>query len=235
MDLEKMAKEIADKEKAGQLVPTTETSSNSLSTELSFEDLNKKFLQKQVENGATLQEISEDYVKGTTTMDILNDKSKEGEDFKKDLKKEQKEILKESFKQDKVKKQKLTLEEKQSKAEAFYNGVRPILEFDFSNLIHKKVGEKDKDKIEDKKTYKDRSYGIPLMVGMLCVLTLPYFLISIILAVFNGINAMLEEIATFGKISRYIVLSIVIIVFAILIIYGGIRLSENIFKFTIIK
>lgn len=234
MDIEEKAKELAEKEKDNQM-SLSETSSNSLSTKLSLEDLNQKFLQKQVENGATLQEISEDYIKGSTTMEILNDDSKEGEAFKQDLKKEQKEILKESFKQDKVKKQKVTLEEQQQKAEAFYNGVRPILEFDFTNLIHKKVGEKDKGQIEEKKTYKDRSYGIPLMIGMLFVLTIPYFFISIILALFNGINSILEEIATFGKIARYIVLSIVIVTFAILIIYGGIRLSENIFKFTLIK
>ena len=152
---------------------------------VSFNDLQNKFLHKQVEGGKTLSEIATDFTKAQVTNDLINDKSEEGTTFRKDLANEHKDTIKESFKSDKIKARAKTLDEKKKEAEAFYNTVRPILEFDFSNLIHKKAE-------DEPKTYHDRSYGIPLMWGMLLFLTIPYFVISILLSVFNGINAVLE-------------------------------------------
>lgn len=190
--------------------------------DVSFDDLQSKFLHKQVEDGKTLSEIATDFTKAQVTTDIINDKSEEGEVFRKDLANQQKSTIKESFKGDKIREKTKTLDEKKKNAEAFYNNVRPILEFDFSNLIHKKAS-------DEPKTYHDRSYGIPLMVGMLIFLTIPYFTISIILALFNGVNAVLEEINTFGKIAKYVVLSIVLIALGIGIVYCGICGIEAIF------
>lgn len=198
---------------------------------VSFDDLQNKFLRKQVDDGKTLSEIATDFAKARVTSDIINDKSEEGKKFIKDLAEEQKDTIKEGFKGDKTKAQTKTLEAKKNKAEAFYNGVRPILEFDFSNLIHKKDSKDNKVEV---KTYSDRSYGIPLMCGMLLFLTVPYFVISIILALFNGVNAILEEVNTFGKIAKYIVLSVLIIISAILIIYCGICGVEKLFSIHII-
>lgn len=189
----------------------------------SFNDLQNKFLNKQVEEGKTLSDIATDFTKARVTSDIINDTSEEGENFRKDLANQQKSTIKESFKGDKIKEKTKTLDEKKKQAEAFYENVRPILEFDFDNLIHKKRNP------NEIKTYSDRSYGIPLMIGMLLFLTIPYFTISIILAIFNGINAVLEEINTFGKIAKYVVLSIVIIALGIGIVYCGICGIETIF------
>ncbi|CAJ0592333.1 unnamed protein product [Cylicocyclus nassatus] len=127
---------------------------------LSFDDLNNKFLKKQVEKGASLQEIATDFAKAQAISSILNDDSEDAEKTRKELKDIQQDTLKEDFNQDKINKQKETINAKQEKAEAFYKSFRPILEFDFSNLIKKK--EKDNG---EPKSYRDRSYGIPLMEG----------------------------------------------------------------------
>lgn len=181
---------------------------------ISLQEIQNKFLQTQVEKGHTLTDISMDFAKAKVTNEIINAQTPDAEKYREDLAKEQKETIKESFKQDHAKEQTKTLQEKQKKAEAFYTAFRPILEFDFSNLIKKKDNSDSKPK-----SYSDRSYGIFLMVGMLLVLTVPYFLVSIVLALFNGLNAILEEINTFGKIAKYVVLSIVIIFFGVLIVY----------------
>ena len=139
-----------------------------------------------------------------------------------------KDTLKESFKQDKVRQQKQTIAEKQQKAEAFYLSFRPILEFDFSNLVKGSKSEKEK-------TYQDRSYGIPLMVLMLCLLTIPYCIITIILAIFNGLNAVFEAVNNFGKIARAIVLSICFIVLALLAVYCILLGIEALFNIEIIN
>lgn len=179
-----------------------------------LEDLQGKYLYKQVESGKDVAEIAIDFAKTKVTSDIINDNSGKHDKLHEELAKEQKDTLKESFKGDKYKQQAKTIEEKQKKAEAFYVSFRPILEFDFSNLIKK---EKKDDKIE--KTYKDRSYGIPLMCLMLCLFVVPYCIVSLVLAIFNGINAVFEEISTFGKIAKTIVLSISFIAIACLVIY----------------
>ena len=195
----------------------------------SFDKIQNEFLQKQVEEGKTLTDITTDFAKAKVTSDLLGEDNKE---FQKELAEERKDTLKESFKQDKVRQQKQTIAEKQQKAEAFYLSFRPILEFDFSNLV--KVSKEDPNKPVEK-TYKDRSYGIFLMVLMLCLLTIPYCIITIILAVFNGLNAVFEAVNNFGKIARAIVLSICFIVLALLAVYCILLGIEALFNIEIIN
>ena len=110
----------------------------------------------------------------------------------------------------------------QEKNEAFYISYRAILEFDLEYMLHKKpkqefkkvwdpkLGKKvkvpvEKDEQEEveeprpKHTYEERSYGIPLMIMMLCVLTVPYFACVLVLAIFNAINYIFEAISRFSK------------------------------------
>ena len=180
----------------------------------SLDNLQSEYLQKQVEEGHTISEIANDFAKAKITSEIIKDEEGEYKGFHKELAKEQKETLKESFVQDKVRQQTETLSEKQKKAEAFYISFRPILEFDFSHLVRRKEKEE-----KQPKQYKERSYGIPLMVLMLFLLVVPYCVFSIILALFNGINSIFEAIATFGSVARVIAMSIFIIVIMCLVVY----------------
>lgn len=245
MDMEQMAKEIAEQEKLKQEqqkqendnLPANVEKTNLPSTETapSFENMQNKFLNKKLEQGASLNEIATDFAKAKITSDILNDDSERGQKYRDELAKEQKETIKESFRQDKVEQETNTLVGKQAKAEAFYKSVRPILEFDFTHLIERKDKQDKNNSTEVKpKTYADRSYGIPLMVCMLIVLTIPYFLVSLILAIFNGVNAILQEINNFGRIAKWIALSIFIILVAVIVIYIAICGVEALFGVGII-
>ena len=233
VDLEERARELAEKELEEKKLEITpqEEKSQSLTTLATDENgnvdlgsLNKKFLEKQIEEGKDLTAISTDYAKAQATHSILNDDSEQAKKYRQELVEEQKQTLKESFVQDKVTQQKQTIDAKQKKAEAFYKSVRPILEFDFSNLIRD-----DKYLSRPQKNYEDRSYGIFLMVCMLVVLTVPYFLISFLLAIFNGINAVFCQIATFGKIAKIISLSILIIGLSALALYCALLGIESLF------
>ena len=181
--------------------------------EIDLGSLQAQYLKKQVEEGKSIADITSDFAKAKVTSDIMRNDTGEYDKLHKELAEEEKETLKESFKQDKVRKQAETLTEKQKKAEAFYISFRPILEFDFSPLIHKKDNDKEP------KSYKDRSYGIPLMVLMLMLFVAPYCVFSIVLALFNGVNAIFEAIATFGKVARTIALSVFVLVILVLIVY----------------
>lgn len=207
---------IEEKVNAIKQVENNENLPTMHSENVTLENLNSKYLNKQVEEGKTVSEIASDFAKAKITSELINNEDGEYNKLHKELAEEQKETLKESFKQDKFEQQSKTLTEKQKKAEAFYTSFRPILEFDFSPLIHKK--EKDKDE-KPPKTYKDRSYGIPLMVLMLILFVAPYCVFSIVLALFNGLNAITEAIATFSKIAKGIAISIFIIAIAILVVY----------------
>lgn len=182
-----------------------------------LENLQEDFLKKQVEEGKSLKDITNDFAKAKVTSDIINGEGKETEKLHEELAKEQKETIKESFKQDRVEQQAKTLNAKQMRAEAFYVSFRPILEFDFSHLIHKK----DKNNSTPKE-YKDRSYGVALMCLMLALLVVPYCVFSISLALLNGINAIFEEIATFSKVARVIAITLFAFVLMILIVYCAI-------------
>lgn len=238
MDIEQRAKELAEnetlEEKSTEIITASNSDnlpSNFPEGNVSFKDLNSQFLKKQVEKGNTLQEIATDYAKATTLNDIFADESEEGKKYREDLANQQKETLKESYKQDNVKEKTKTIEEKQKKAEAFYKSFRPILEFDFDNLIKRE----DKDKPEKpKKTYEDRSYGITLMVMMLILLTIPYCFVTIVLSALNGLNAILDEINTFGKVARGIALTLLIITFVAILVYTTLLGIDKIFGTDII-
>lgn len=231
MNLEEKANELAKQEEA----KGRELAPQSNNEEMDLKKLQNEYLKKQVEKGNSITDISMDFAKAKITNEIFSDDSDEADKYKKELAKEQKGTIKESFKQDKVAQKTKTIEEKQKNAEAFYKSVRPILEFDFSNLIKKKHKKED-DNIEPKpKTYEDRSYGIPLMILMLFLLTMPYCVITIILAVFNGINAIFEAIATFSKIARYIAMSIFIIALGVLVVYCALLGIDALFGTNIVN
>lgn len=213
------AKEMVEKKEEVAIVEKKEENAIVESVEekpIDLQQLQSDFLKKQVESGKTLTEITTDFAKATVTNEIMTDDSEKGKKYREELAEEQKETIKESFKQDKAEQQAGTLTAKQKKAEAFYTSFRPILEFDFSNLIKSK---KDKNEEEKTKTYKDRSYGIPLMCLMLFLFIVPYCVISIVLAILNGINSIFEAIATFGKIARGVALTIFIFIIGCLLIY----------------
>ena len=174
-------------------------------------ELQNKYLKQQIDTGKTISEITNDFAHAQIANDLINGDDKESQNFKKELKEEKKEEIKQDFTQKRVAKQKETIEEKQKKAEAFYKSVRPILEFDFSNLTGVER--------QTNKDYKERSYGIPLMILMLALYTPLFCIISFILALFNGINAIFNGISTFGKIARTICLSLVIIIIICAIAY----------------
>lgn len=195
-----------------------------------LEDLQAKYLNKQVDEGKTVSEIAQDFAKAKTTSEIIRNEDGKHDKLHKELAEEQKETLKESFKQDKVTQQAKTLTAKHEKAEAFYVSFRPILEFDFSQLIHKKENKEEK----PPKEYKDRSYGIPLMVLMLFLFVIPYCVFSIVLALFNGVNSIFEAIATFGKVARVIAMSIFVIAIVCLALYCALLGIDSIFGTNIV-
>lgn len=199
----------------GKLVVKVDENGNKKFVKL--ENLQEDFLKKQVEDGKSLNEITNDFTKAKVTSEIINGEGKENEKLHQELAKEQKETIKESFKQDRVEQQAKTLNAKQVRAEAFYVSFRPIFEFDFSHLINKK--EKTNN---TPKEYKDRSYGVPLMCLMLALLVIPYCIFSIGLALLNGINAIFEQIATFSKVARIIAMTLFTFALMILIVYCAI-------------
>lgn len=203
---------------------------------VSLEDLQDKYLKEQVEQGKNVAEIASDFAKAKVTSEIIANEDGKHDKLHDDLAKEQEKALKASFVKDTAKAQTETLIEKQKKAEAFYISFRPILEFDFSNLVNTSKKNEKGEKVENApKTYAERSYGIPLMVLMLFLFTIPYCIISLLLAVFNGVNAIFVAISTFSKTARVIVLSILIIAFALLLIYCAILGIDYIFGTNILS
>lgn len=234
-DLEKRAQELAELERQEKekelaikennegtsLAPSVESNSD----EIDINKLQSKYLSKQIEDGKMLHEVSQDLAKAQAIKTLLTDDSKDVQKYRQELLDEEKVALKESFKQDTAKEKKKTIEERQRKNEAFYKSVRPVLEFDFSNLI-----KDDKYiKTNGQKQYEDRSYGKTLMIFMLIFLTVPYFATSLLLALFNGINSIFCQVATFGKVSRSIVVTLLILFFVALVVYCVLLGIENIF------
>ena len=222
-DIEERAKELAleEKKETMQVAATQEKQQENFpsnDSSVKLEEIQNKFLSTQVESGKTLNEITTDYAHANITNAIFNDRTKDAQKFKERLAKEKQEELAQSFKKEKYKSQSESIDEKHKKAEALYKSFRPILEFDFSNLIKKKKD--DETNAYDKKiTYADRSYGIAMMGIMLVFLTLPYIAITVLLALFNGVNAIFEMINTFGKFARGIGLTIFFIILGVLVIY----------------
>ena len=200
-------------QKAKELIKDKETAIVE-QTAPTFDNVKNDYFKQQVEQGKTISQMATDFMKAKATSDIIKNQDGKYDGLHKEFAQEQKETLKQSFVQDRVEQEAKTLTAKQQKAEAFYVSFRPLLEFDFSHLIHK-VTKEDK----EPKTYKDRSYGIPLMVLMLTLFVLPYCAVNIILALLNGINAIFEAIATFGKVARVIATSVFVLILLALIIY----------------
>lgn len=194
------------------------------------------------------------------TAAAMDSSDSTNEPFLSDIKKQKQDELKQSFLGEKFKEEAKKYAAKQKKAEAFYTNVRPILEFDFSPLIPKSAKTKlfkarprrDKrgnilqdqcvedvktfeEKVDSKPTYQDRSYGIPLMILMLCLLTIPYCAITIILAIGNGINAIFNGIARFGKPALIICGTLVGAVICILAVYCMLRGVDILFGTNILN
>lgn len=194
------------------------------------------------------------------TAAAMDSSDSTNEPFLSDIKKQKQDELKQSFLGEKFKEEAKKYAAKQKKAEAFYTNVRPILEFDFSPLIPKSAKTKlfkarprrDKrgnilqdqcvedvktfeEKVDSKPTYQDRSYGIPLMILMLCLLTIPYCVITVILAIGNGINAIFNGIARFGKPALIICGTLVGAVICILAVYCMLRGVDILFGTNILN
>ena len=212
-------------------------------------------------NEKDFREGSKNIAHMVVTANALDERNDDNEEFLKEIKQQKQEEIKESFKGAHYKEQANTLKSKRTKAEEFYNNYRPILEFDFSPLIpknsktalFKKRVKRDKKgnviseptaaennqaqptAVERKPTYEDRSYGIPLMCLMLALLTVPYCIVTILLAIFNGVNALFDGIARFGKPALVICGSLVAIALMILFVYVILLSIDALFGTTIIS
>ena len=78
--------------------------------------------------------------------------------------------------------------------EAFYERYRPILEFDFGHITGN-----PKKKAEDAET---RSYSKFFMVTTIAVAALPWLLIALVLYVLKGINAVVNLVSQFTRMSQ---------------------------------
>ena len=168
------------------------------------------------------------FVNAVAIINAVND-----EDVSKELTNNAAKMLKKSSKAGVYKDDTKKLEKRTERNEAFYKAFRPILEFDLSHLIgkkRKKIVTKDPqtgkktttyEDVADSepKTYKDRSYGLCLMMLMIGLFIIPYCVANIILAVFNAINALFECFTKFGKTAFYLCTSIAGIAIIGLVIY----------------
>jgi hypothetical protein len=187
-----------------------------------------------------------------------NEENKEFRDKFKDVKEQE---LISSARESLAKQEADRLAAKQKKAEAFYVSYRPILEFDLDHLLvrssgnrikYTKVYSEEKRKMikvpvepnpteeqepivtKPKHTYEERSYGIPLMVMMLCVLTIPYFAATVVLACFNMINYIFVAISKFSKPAFYICTGIAGITLLGIFIYVVLLCIQSAFNVQII-
>jgi hypothetical protein len=227
--------EVPEANPVGANIQISDSNTNAplatINTAASIDSLNAIYMEEQIKSGKSITDISTDFAKAKVTSDIIKNEDGKYNSLHKELAEEQKETLKQSFVKDKVKEQTGTITAKQEKAEAFYTSVRPILEFDFSHLVHGKKSDGSELVVNAPKTatYKDRSYGISLMCLMLALLVIPYCAFSILLAVLNGINAIFEAIATFGKVARTIATTLFIAIMMCLIVYMIIAGIDSLF------
>ena len=203
-------------------------------------------------------EAGKDVAHVIITAEAMSD-TKDNEKFLKEFKSTKQDELIESAKKELYKEQASKIAAKQVKAEAFYTSYRPILEFDLDHLLvknapkrpkykkvlNKETGRKEKVLIDDgevievieekpKHTYAERSYGIPLMVMMLLVLTIPYFICTVILSIFSAINYLFVAISRFSKPAFYICAGMASIVILGLFVYAAILCVEGAFNVQII-
>lgn len=135
-----------------------------------------------------------------TAGNAMDETKEANQKFLKKIISDKQEEIERSFETAKKKEEARLLGAKAAKAGFFYKCFRPILEFDFSPLI--KFGRPKSKPVEndDKPiTYDDRAYGIILMVIMLLLAIIPYCIVSAILFICNGLNAIVLSIAGFAK------------------------------------
>jgi hypothetical protein len=187
--------------------------------------------------------------------------TEENEEFRKKFREVKEDELISSAKESLAKQEADRLAAKQKKAEAFYVSYRPILEFDLDHLLvrssgnrvkYKKVYNEEKGKMvkvpiteptteenqpvetKPKHTYEERSYGIALMIMMLCVLTIPYFAATVVLACFNMVNYIFVAISKFSKPALYICSAIAGITLLGIFIYVVLLCIQGMFNVQII-
>ena len=194
------------------------------------------------------------------TAEVMQD-TEENEEFRKKFREVKEDELISSAKESLAKQEADRLAAKQKKAEAFYVSYRPILEFDLDHLLvrssgnrvkYKKVYNEEKGKMvkvpiteptteenqpvetKPKHTYEERSYGIALMIMMLCVLTIPYFAATVVLACFNMVNYIFVAISKFSKPALYICSAIAGITLLGIFIYVVLLCIQGMFNVQII-
>lgn len=261
-DDEEAVEEVSESEddEQGELVDMSKTNNSTTITESqkqvdNFTRTGGNIIQERYASGeATMQDTVKDIAHVTVASKALNDKDENNKQFFQESVEQTHEALKESFKANVYQAQSQKIDAKRQKAEQFYIMFRPILEFDFSNLckvqkvrinkpILKKKGEADK--IDDKpqyeyieqkpKSYADRSYGIPLMVLMLCLLTIPYCVVTIILSIFNAINQIFMQISNFGKTALILCSSMAGVTIIGLVVYVILLVIESSFGVKIFR
>lgn len=193
----------------------------------------------QVQKGSiTVDEGLKQFVNGISIV-----KAVENPDVNKELVANAAKSLKHSSRSITYKDEAEELAKRTARNEQFYKAFRPILEFDLSHLVGKKrrrVVNKDNTTgkktvtyedvpAEEKKDYKDRSYGLFMMMLMLALLTIPYCVANIFLAIFNAINAIFECFTKFGRTAFWLSTSIAAISIVGLIVYVLLLVIQAVF------
>lgn len=183
----------------------------------------------QVQSGAiTVDEGLKQFVNGVSIV-----KAVENPEVNKELVANAAKSLKHNSRSITYKDEAEAIAKRTARNEQFYKAFRPILEFDLSHLVGRKrkkivtrdpqTGKKTTTYEEvqepERREYKDRSYGLLMMMMMLILLTIPYCIANVILAVFNALNAMFECFTKFGRTAFWLSTSIAAIAIVGLIIY----------------
>lgn len=103
------------------------------------------------------------------------------------------------------------MDAKRARNEAFYKAFRPILEFDFSNITGREK--------KNPKTYDDRSYGLIVMLVMICILLVPFVVTTLFLAALTIINMVFEYVDTFSKPAMKFCCRAAIAILAIIVVF----------------
>lgn len=88
--------------------------------------------------------------------------------------------------------------------EAFYARFRPILEFDFGNIIGKPSTKPEKE-------VASKSYSKFFMILTLLIAAIPWLACALVLYILKGVNAVVELVRQFTKIAQGLVLSAAIL------------------------
>ena len=178
---------------------------------------------ERVKSGeVSFSDASKEMAHAAVTAKVFEPENKK---FIKNVSAEKESEIKQDFKGKRILAEAEKLKAKATKAEAFYMNWRPVLEFDFSNLLKSK---------EAKQTeYTERAYGITLMVLMLILLTPVYCLITAILSIINGFNAVCERIGETVKIARWITLGVLFTGVAIGAVFFIVYIAQSYFNINI--